>query len=238
MRSISYVTAAGLDAAHRHADAASRAAAQARVDLMTPVVKGWCTEISQVLTSIGVQVHGGMGYVEETGVAQYLRDARITTIYEGTTGIQANDLVGRKIQKDGGASLGSLITDLKAADAGLARHPALAGVRKAHAEGCKALEQAVTWLMENQRRSPQAPAAAAYHLLMLLGTVTGGWQLARAAVVASERLARDPADRAFYKGKIATARFYAGQVMPQATAHSLAITTGSDALLELTEADF
>ena len=117
MRSIAYVTAADLDISMRHADADTRAQHQARVELMTPVVKGWSTEIGQLLTSLGIQIHGGMGYAEETGAAQYLRDARITTIYEGTTGIQANDLVARKILRDGGASLMALLADMRATDA-------------------------------------------------------------------------------------------------------------------------
>jgi alkylation response protein AidB-like acyl-CoA dehydrogenase len=189
MRSIAYVTAADLDISQRHADAATRARHQARVELMTPVVKGWSTEIGQVLTSLGVQIHGGMGYAEETGAAQYLRDARITTIYEGTTGIQANDLVARKILRDGGASLTALLAEMQATDADLARHPALAAVRRAHAEGCASVAAAGCWLAANYAKHPAVPGAVANSMLMLLGTVTGGWQLARAAVIASEKLA-------------------------------------------------
>ena len=242
MRSIAYVTAADLDISLRHADAATRALHQARVDLMIPVVKGWSTEVGQLLTSLGVQIHGGMGYAEETGAAQYLRDARITTIYEGTTGIQANDLVARKILRDGGASLTALLAEMQATDADLARHPALAAVRKAHAEGCASVEAAGRWLAANHAKNPAVPGAVAYSMLMLLGTVTGGWQLARAAVIASEKLAAGGAENAaekdFLAAKLITADFYAGQFSPLATAYLRAIEAGADALVAFPDSQF
>ena len=242
MRSIAYVTAADLDISQRHADAATRARHQARVELMTPVVKGWSTEIGQVLTSLGVQIHGGMGYAEETGAAQYLRDARITTIYEGTTGIQANDLVARKILRDGGASLTALLAEMQATDADLARHPALAAVRRAHAEGCASVAAAGCWLAANYAKHPAVPGAVANSMLMLLGTVTGGWQLARAAVIASEKLAagsaESAAERDFLAAKLITADFYAGQFSPLATACLRAIEAGADALVAFPDGQF
>jgi len=244
MRSIAYVTAADLDIARRHPDAATRAKHQSRVDLMTPVVKGWSTELGQVLTSLAVQVHGGMGYVEETGVAQHLRDIRITTIYEGTTGIQANDLVGRKILRDGGESLQALLAELRQFEAelgrGAAASPDLALIARSLAEGRKAIEAAGAWLGANHARHPAAPGAASYHMLMLLGTVTGGWQLARAALMARDRLAAGASgpDRDFYQAKVITARFYAEQVLPQATAHLKALEAGPDALLALPDDQF
>jgi len=239
MRSIAYVTAADLDLSRRHPDAATRAHHQNRVELMTPVVKGWSTEMGQVLASLGIQIHGGMGYVEETGAAQYLRDARITTIYEGTTGIQANDLVGRKILRDGGDSLRSLLAEIRAAEDDLGRHPDLADIRKALGEGRAAIEAAGRWLAANHARHPMAPGAASYHVLMLLGTVTGGWQLARAAVVASERLpGLSGADRDFHAAKIITARFYAQQFLPLATAHLRAVEAGPDTLLAFPDDQF
>ncbi len=240
MRSIAYVTAADLDLAHRHPDKATRARHQSRVELMTPVVKGWSTEMAQVLTSLAVQVHGGMGYVEETGVAQHLRDARITTIYEGTTGIQANDLVGRKILRDGGESLTALLAELRTFEAGLAKAAELAVISKGLAEGRQAIEAAGGWLAANFNRHPAAPGAASYHMLMLLGIVTGGWQLARAALIARERLAAGASgpDRDFYAAKVVTAKFYAEQVLPLATAHLRAIQAGPDILLALTDDQF
>ncbi|MEO7386053.1 MAG: acyl-CoA dehydrogenase, partial [Gammaproteobacteria bacterium] len=240
MRSIAYVTAADLDMASCHPDEATRARHQSRLELMTPVVKGWSTEMSQVLTSLAVQVHGGMGYVEETGVAQHMRDARITTIYEGTTGIQANDLVGRKILRDGGESLQLLVADLRAFEAELAGAPDLAVLGQGLNEGRTAIEAAGAWLAANHARHPAAPGAASYHLLMLLGTVTGAWQLARGALIARARLAAGASgsDRDFYQAKIVTARFFAEQFLPLATAHLRAIQAGPDSLLALTDDQF
>jgi len=240
MRSIAYVTAADLDLSQRHPDATTRARHQSRVELMTPVVKGWSTEMSQVLTSLGVQIHGGMGYVEETGAAQYLRDARITTIYEGTTGIQANDLVGRKILRDGGESLRVLVADLRAFEAELANVADLLVLTQGLREGRQAIEAAGAWLAANHARHPAAPGAASYHVLMLLGTVTGGWQLARGALIAYERMAAGATgpDRDFYQAKLVTARFYAEQFLPLATAHLRALQTGPETLLALTDDQF
>ncbi|MDH5276045.1 MAG: acyl-CoA dehydrogenase [Gammaproteobacteria bacterium] len=240
MRSIAYVTAADLDLSKRHPDKATRAQHQSRVELMTPVVKGWSTEMGQVLTSIGLQIHGGMGYVEETGAAQYMRDARITTIYEGTTGIQANDLVGRKILRDGGASLKALIGEVRSFEAELGKVADLSALATALTEGRKAIEAAGTWLAENHARHPAAPGAASYHLLMLMGTVTGGWQLARGALIAHQRLAAGSTgpEAEFYKAKIITARFYAEQFQPLATAHLRALQSGPDSLLALSDDQF
>jgi alkylation response protein AidB-like acyl-CoA dehydrogenase len=240
MRSIAYATAADLDISLRHPDAATRARHQSRVELMTPVVKGWCTEMGQVLASLGIQIHGGMGYVEETGAAQYLRDARITTIYEGTTGIQANDLVGRKILRDGGESLVALIGEIRATEAGLSGQGELAVIAGALAEGRKAIEAAGAWLAANHARHPAAPGAASYPMLMLLGTVTGGWQLARGALLASQRLAAGAtgSDREFYVARIVTARFFAEQFLPLATAYLRAIEAGPDTLLALADDQF
>jgi hypothetical protein len=240
MRGLAYVTAADLDLSHKHPDPAVRASHQARLELMIPVVKGWSTEMGQVLTSLGVQIHGGMGFVEETGAAQHMRDARITTIYEGTTGIQANDLVGRKILRDGGESLKSLIIELRSCEAELkkaADFPVLvAGLR----EGREAIEAAGAWLAANHAAHPAAPGAASYHLLMLIGTVAGGWQLARAALIARDRLATDASgpDREFFKAKLVTARFYAEQFMPLATAHLRALQAGPESLLALADEQF
>ncbi len=240
MRSIAYVTAADLDLAHRHPDAGVRASHQSRVELMTPVVKGWSTEMGQVLTSIGLQVHGGMGYVEETGAAQYLRDARITTIYEGTTGIQANDLVGRKILRDGGESLQELLAELRACEAELQGVTELKAISSNLQEGRQALEKAGQWLVEHHADHPATPGAAAWHMLMLMGTVTGGWQLARAALIAHRHLATDVSgpERSFLEAKIITARFYAEQFLPLATAHLRALQAGPDMLLAITDEQF
>lgn len=244
MRSVAYVTAADLDLAHRHPDAAVRARHLSRVELMTPVVKGWSTELGQVLASLGMQVHGGMGYVEETGAAQYLRDARITTIYEGTTGIQANDLVGRKILRDGGESLKELIAELRTFEVELQAETSLRIISENLREGRQALEKAGKWLADNHAVSPATPGAVAWHLLMLTGTVTGGWQMARAALVAHRRLAGSAAgdlngpERSFLEAKVITARFFAEQFLPLATAHLKALEAGADMLVAISDDQF
>ncbi len=239
MRGAAYATAAELDFAYRAPDEAARAAHQARVDLLTPVIKGWCTETGQHLTSVALQVHGGMGYVEETGAAQHYRDSRITTIYEGTTGIQAADFVGRKILRDGGKALRALIADMLATVAALERHDErLGSVRAALKEGVDNLAAAGRWLAANFDRSPGVPGAISYPLLMLTGTVLGGWQLARAAAAACEELGAGPADAGFLQAKILTAQFYAGQIMPAALAYRRAIESGCEALLAMPEEQF
>jgi alkylation response protein AidB-like acyl-CoA dehydrogenase len=239
MRAVAYVTVAELDRVEAEPDESRKAAAQVRLDLMTPIVKAWCTETGQVLTSLGLQVHGGMGYVEETGVAQYYRDARITTIYEGTTGIQAGDLIGRKILRDHGAALQAFIADVGKTDAEFARHDdALAAIRGALKAACQALAGATEWLFANFSKDANIPGAVSYNFLMLMGTVAGGWQLGRAAIVAADRLNADAADKEFYEAKIITARFYAEQVLPMARAYQQVVESGSASTMALSEDQF
>jgi alkylation response protein AidB-like acyl-CoA dehydrogenase len=239
MRAISYVTAAELDKVHAEPDASRKAAAQARLDLMTPVVKGWCTEIGQVLASLGLQVHGGMGYIEETGAAQHYRDARITTIYEGTTGIQAADLIGRKILRDQGESLRAFIADVSQTDAELARHAeSLVTIRDGLNHACQALVGATEWLFGNFSKDASVPGAVSFNFLMLMGTVAGGWQMARAAVVAADQLQAGGEDQEFYEAKIVTARFFAEQVLPMADAYRRIIESGSESTMALSENQF
>jgi len=239
MRAVAYVAAASLDHAHGATDPAERARHQARVELLTPVIKGWCTETGQQLASIGLQVHGGMGYVEETGAAQHLRDARITTIYEGTTGIQAADFVGRKVLRDGGKALGELVAEMGATVAELGRAGApLAALHAALREGVECIAAAGRWLAAHHTSHPGVPGAVSYNLLMLVGTVIGGWQLSRAALAASAELATGAGDRAFCKAKLLTARFYATQIMPAAVAWRRGIEAGCEPLLDMPEEQF
>jgi alkylation response protein AidB-like acyl-CoA dehydrogenase len=238
MRAAVYTTVASLDYAHRAADEAVRAHHQARVELLTPVIKGWCTETGQMLTSLALQIHGGMGYIEETGAAQYYRDARIITIYEGTTGIQAGDFVGRKILRDGGAALRVLIGEIAATEAELIRPGStLASVRASLAMGREALSGAARWLEANYSSDPRIAGAISYHLMMLTGILVGGWQLARSALIAHSR-AGSGTDDAFLSAKITTARFYAEQIMPQVIACQRAIEGGTDALLTIRDDQF
>ena len=240
MRALAYCTAACMDRAQHHPDTDERARNQGRVELLTPVVKGWCTENSIMIASTGIQVHGGMGYVEETGAAQYLRDARITTIYEGTTGIQANDLIGRKLARDKGVNAGALIRDMKAELEAVepTNDTDLALIRSALTIALKAFEEATVWMLAHYDSSPREAAAGAVPYLKLTGTVTGGWQMARSARIAHHLLASGEENAAFLRGKIATARFYAEHVLPEAGTWRDEITVGATSTLALEEAVF
>lgn len=228
MRAFAYVIAADMDRAHRHPDAGERARRQARVDLLIPVLKGWCTELGVEIASLGVQVHGGMGYIEETGACQFLRDARIATIYEGTTGIQAADLVGRKLASDRGAAMSELIVEMREAASAL-EHSAdaqLASIGTGVAAGAQALEDATGWMLRALATQADEALASSFDYLMLAGYVCGGWQMARAALAASrKRVAGEDPD--FHLTKLATARFYTDRILPKATALLEAIRTGA-----------
>lgn len=240
MRAVAYGCAASLDVAHRHPDPAERARALMRVELLTPIVKGWCTEWGVTVASTGLQVFGGMGYVEETGAAQFLRDARIATIYEGTTGIQANDLVGRKVIRDGGAGIGDLIAVMRDS---LGVLPVdgpgpLPAIRASVERAVGSLESAVAWLIEADRLDRRLPLAAAVPFLELAGTVLGGHEMARAAARAEAMFGVADADSFFLQGKLAAALHYALSILPRADALLLAVTEGSQAVLECPETAF
>jgi len=218
---------------------AGASVAQARGDLLIPIVKAWSTELGIELTSLGVQVHGGMGFVEETGAAQYYRDVRITTIYEGTTGIQANDLVLRKVGRDGGAVLKGLLmelrTELAAASPELAAEPIVASAVR----GLGLLEEATDALLGLLRGGRQAEGlAVAVPFLKLAGTVLGGWLMARAAVIAARQLARAAGDREFYEAKLQTARFYAQNLLPATLSLAAVVRDGSASIAEADPARF
>ncbi len=238
MRASAYTTAAALDSSHHSTDPDERAAEGARFALLTPIVKGWLTEVAQELTSLGVQVHGGMGFVEETGAAQHMRDARILTIYEGTTGIQGNDLVGRKILSDEGKAMREWIDDMRSLDTELAAADELAPIREALSSGIDDLATAVNWLLENAPGDQNAPGAASVNLLMLAGTVAGGWQMARAAIAATQRLADGDPDTAFLEAKIMTAKFYAAHILPRSSGYCQAAISGSEVIMAMPEASF
>jgi hypothetical protein len=240
MRAVAYVTGAAIDNAHRHPDADARKRHQAFVDLMIPIVKGWSTELAQEVTYLGVQVHGGMGFIEETGAAQDYRDARITTIYEGTTAIQANDLIGRKTARDGGVVARAVIGEIGkvAAELAASNNADLKAIGSELAAATAALGDAVDWVVQAVAGAPRAAHAASVPYLRLWGVVAGGWQLARGARAAEKRLAEGGGDAEFLRGKIATARFYADCLLPQASALSQAITRGSEAVLALADAQF
>jgi 3-(methylthio)propanoyl-CoA dehydrogenase len=235
MRALSIVVAVSLDAARLHPDAEKRAHHQAIADLMIPVVKGWCTENSVDIASLGIQVHGGVGFVEETGVAQFMRDARITPIYEGTTGIQANDLIGRKLARDRGQAAQALVADMRALLRELAHAPKLPGAGALFGAAVDALERAVRYVVDNYGTDIRSVSVGAVPMLKLLGIVAGGWQLLRSALIAQQRLDlpadtgadAGSADAAFYEAKIMTARFYADHLLSQAPGLAQSIVHGA-----------
>ena len=216
-RAMASVAAAAYDASHHHPDAETRLQNQAFYEFMVPLVKGYSTEMSQEVTSLGIQVHGGMGFIEETGAAQYYRDARILTIYEGTTAIQANDLVGRKTARDGGQTAKGIAAQIKATENDLRQQggaDALAVVKRLQA-GREAFVDVVEFVAANNRSDPNAVFAGSVPYLMLAGNVVAGWQLARSLLVAEEQLAQG-VESDFMKAKIATARFYADHLLTKA----------------------
>ncbi|HET9391049.1 MAG TPA: acyl-CoA dehydrogenase [Steroidobacteraceae bacterium] len=231
-RALALYAAMQLDLANHHPDAAQKALAQARGDLLIPIVKGWCTETGNLVAAIGVQVHGGMGFIEETGAAQYMRDARITTIYEGTTGIQSNDLIGRKIGRDRGAAMGALLADMaRELKAGSTGDPADSATRKDVLEAVDLLKAATDSILQALATRPEAAMAVSVPYLMLCGFVTGGWLMARASTVSVAALGGP--DRAFHEAKIRTARFYAEHIMPNALALSRVVCRGAQSVLEM-----
>ncbi|MBL4826297.1 MAG: acyl-CoA dehydrogenase [Spongiibacteraceae bacterium] len=235
-RALCYTTAAIFDVAHHGIDSSARSAANARGELLTPLAKAWSTEIAQEVTSLGVQIHGGMGFIEETGAAQYMRDARITTIYEGTTGIQANDLLGRKLIRDGGNELTRLLADIHATQLELAaKGDALQALADALKEGGDLLGQAAQDILNSHSESPALAGAVGVNFLMALGTLVGGWLMARSALVALEKMDEDSS---FYGAKLITARFYAEQVMPRIGGLVKAVLSGGDSTMALAEDQF
>ncbi len=240
IRAVAYVTAAAMDNAHREPDPGVRARHQAFVDFMIPIVKGCSTETAQEVASLGVQVHGGMGFIEETGAAQHYRDARIMTIYEGTTGIQANDFIGRKTARDGGAvarhvadEMGKVARELSSSsDAGLK------AIGRHLSDGVAVVRAAAEWMVPAYGASPRVAHAVAVPYLKLWGLVTGGWQLGRGALAAARLLAAGSGDARFLEAKIATARFYAEALMPQSAGLAQAVTGGGESALTLAAEQF
>jgi 3-(methylthio)propanoyl-CoA dehydrogenase len=226
MRALAYYVAAMIDRGRRHPEAAERFRAQRRADLLIPVVKAWCSDLGVAVASTGIQVHGGMGYIEETGAAQYLRDARIAPIYEGTNGIQANDLVGRKLSRDKGDAAGALIAEMQETVAALkqARSRDFALTAGALHEALAAVEAATAYLVEAE--AAQA-AAGSVPYLTLLGTVSAGWLMASLALAADTRLAGNPENTAVFKAKLVTARFFSEHFLPLAPGYLQGVLGGA-----------
>jgi 3-(methylsulfanyl)propanoyl-CoA dehydrogenase len=228
MRSLLYVTAAEGDQRAHGESEERRELASNRLALLTPIVKAWCTDVGVELASIGIQIHGGMGYVEETGAAQYLRDSRIAPIYEGTNGIQAIDLVLRKLPMEGGAVVTAMLTEMSGVLEDMGGHVELGTFRARLAEAIDGLARTSAWLGDRILSGDQdAALAGATPYLRQFGTVLGGWLMARAALSALES---GDVNAAFAKGKVATARFYGEQLLPQAAGLIPAIEGGADLL--------
>ena len=233
-RAMATVAAAAFDAAHHHPDADARKQNQTFYEFMVPLVKGYSTEMSLEVTSLGVQVHGGMGYIEETGAAQYYRDAKILTIYEGTTAIQANDLVGRKTSRDGGQSAKGLAAQIEATEAllnknGSADAVAVAARLKMARE---AFVDVVNFVAGNTKASPNAVFSGSVPYLMLAGNLMAGWQLARALLVAQDEIAKG-VDVPFMQAKIVTARFYADHMLTKIPGVRDSILQGAESVTAL-----
>jgi len=208
-----------------HGEAALRRSAYARGELLTPIIKGWCTESGNEVAAIGVQVHGGMGYIEETGAAQYVRDVRITTIYEGTTGIQSNDLIGRKLARDGGAAMTALLGDMESELRALATPDAeVERVRRATLDAVGLLRNATRALLQTLAARPEAGMAVSVPYLKLCGFVIAGWLLAKSAAIAAARTSGTEGE--FYAAKVRTAAFYAAQLLPAAQALARVVEDG------------
>ncbi len=233
-RAMSSVAAAAYDAAHHHPDAEVRKQNQTFYEFMVPLVKGYSTEMSLEATDLGVQVHGGMGFIEETGAAQYYRDAKILTIYEGTSAIQANDLVGRKTARDGGQTAKAIAAQIEATEKELAAGSADA---QAVARRLKAARQAfidvVDFIAAQAKADPNAAYAGSVPYMLLAGNLVAGWQLGRALLVAEKALAGGSNDAGFMKAKIATARFYADHILTRAPGTRDAIVEGADSVMAL-----
>ena len=236
MRAMVYVTAAEIDHLEKSEDAADRDSAQARVDLLIPIVKGWCTETSQEITSLNIQIHGGMGFIEETGAAQHYRDSRILTIYEGTSGIQAGDFVRRKLLRDNGTAMSVLLEEVEATEKTLAEgSDVLASFGESLGRARKGMQESVAHLISQAGKDEHHAGAASFNMLMQAGIVVGGWLMGRGLLAASDQLETENADAAFMQAKIETARFYAAHVLPRAEAYRYVALAGSASVMTISE---
>ena len=233
-RAMSYYAIAAEDRSSHHPDEQIRAQSAQMVELLTPLVKGWCTEVAMESTSLGVQVHGGMGFIEETGAAQHMRDARILPIYEGTNGIQALDFIGRKCLRDGGQAVQVLLADMQATVDQLATaHGSTVNLRNRLRHSVEQCQEALNYVLENSSDSQ----GIAYNFMMMYGNTVAYWLLVKLAVAAQDRLAAGETDR-FYNQKIATAEFFSTQILPRNSGYLATLILGADSFDTLEPADF
>ena len=232
-RALAYYASAQTDLANHSETEDDRAQFQQRVDLVIPIVKGWCTEMSQEVTYLGVQIHGGMGFIEETGAAQHMRDARILTIYEGTTGIQALDLMGRKMLRDKGQAMSELIAEMKqhgqqlSAAAGM-----ITKIAPCFDSALKALEDATSHYLDSVTSDPDLGSAVGVDYLMLAGNVVCAWLMGQSAIAAARHIESGSKDH-FYQHKIDTAIFFAEHILPRAEAQLLMVKSGSSSVMAI-----
>jgi len=232
MRCLVYLNAKAIDIAHHHPDESEREQGRELTDLLTPISKGWCTDLGNELTSLGIQVHGGMGFVEETGAAQHYRDIRIAGIYEGTNGIQAIDLVGRKLNMRNGDVVFELLTQIDETVTKL-NEKGLEEIGLPLKEANESLKTASTWLLESGAANGDAVLAGATPYLRMFGTTIGGWLMANSALSAQQLLTEATENTEFLQAKIETARFFAQQLLPQATGLLASVTSGSDSMFAI-----
>ena len=234
MRALTYDGAWSHDLRLHGADEDERRRFNERFALLTPVIKAWCTELVNEVTSLGIQVHGGMGFIEETGVAQHYRDARIASIYEGTNGIQANDLVGRKILRDQGAAMTSYIEEIRETATAITGDASLSRLAEQLNEAADNLAEATRFVVEKGQSHPKMVGAVAYNFLMMTGYVAGAWYVARAAQIAQQADSTDD----YYRKRLVSARFYFDQILPRHVSHMNIVTGGAEVGVALTRDDF
>jgi alkylation response protein AidB-like acyl-CoA dehydrogenase len=235
MRGLALIAAADIDRAHHAKDPEAKSKWQGRVDLLTPIVKGWLTELSIEVTSLGIQVNGGMGYVEETGSAQHFRDARILTIYEGTTGIQALDLVGRKTLMNKGEWLADLFAEISDVQGQLAQLDGFSAQAQSLKAALDAAKEARQLLLDNAPDDKHFAGSISVNFMMMMGYLCGGWVMALSAIKAKARLESGEGDADFLNAKLITAKFYSDHLLPRVTGYLPVIAAGSEAVMALDE---
>jgi hypothetical protein len=233
-RALAYSCGLAVDIAKHGADETQRAQAAARVDLLTPIVKSWLTDLANEVTSTGVQVFGGMGYIEDTGAAQFMRDARILAIYEGTNGIQGNDLVFRKLSRDNGAAFRALTDEIDIFMSELAKetHADFKVMYGQLSSALIAMKDSAAWILQTVKNNPALAAASASPFLRLCGNVLGGYYLIRSALLAQQDKVAKIGDAGFLSAKIISARFYAAHVLPQCAGLGVIVREGGVATLD------
>lgn len=237
-RALIYYAAGISDIAHHAVDLAQKEQSQALYEYLVPIVKGWSTELANDVTSTCIQIHGGMGFIEETGVAQYYRDARILAIYEGTTAIQANDLAGRKTARDGGKVAALVRDQIRITASELENHADLRDLGKRLHAACDSLQEVTSFVVDNFKMDIRKVLASSVAYLQLSGILPGAWQMGRAALIAQSRLARSEGDAPFLRKKLATTHFYFAHILPQALTLQLIAVEGPESILALDDSSF